>query len=64
MQRPRPPHYDRAKIEYLVKPKYFEKGERESWFIPSTSSCLKQEELSFKNNKAVEVRFYLPLGTL
>lgn len=56
MQRPRPPHYDRAKIEYLVQPKYFEKGERASWFIPSASSCLKQEELAIKNNKNVEVR--------
>uniref|UniRef100_A0A1B6KHQ5 Large ribosomal subunit protein uL10m n=1 Tax=Graphocephala atropunctata TaxID=36148 RepID=A0A1B6KHQ5_9HEMI len=44
VQKPRPPHYKRAQIEHLVKPKYFERGERELWFIPSASQCIKQEE--------------------
>jgi len=48
VQKPRPPHYERQKIEALVAPKFFEKGERDRWFLPIAEQCLKQEELDEK----------------
>lgn len=48
VQKPRPPHYERQKIEALVRPKYFQKGERESWFLPIANQCLKQEEVALR----------------
>lgn len=59
--KPRPPHYRRAKIEHLVAPKYFEKNERESWFLPLASQCMKEDELKWreKDKNVVSCRFLL-----
>uniref|UniRef100_A0A1B6H463 Large ribosomal subunit protein uL10m n=1 Tax=Cuerna arida TaxID=1464854 RepID=A0A1B6H463_9HEMI len=54
IQKPRPPHYTRAKIEHLTKLKYFERGERDAWFIPSVSQCLKEKEEEFKRMRKEE----------
>jgi len=58
IQKPLPPHYRRAKIEYLTRPKYFEKGEKEQWFLPLESQCLKEEELRRKQAPKDEENLY------
>ncbi|XP_046675355.1 39S ribosomal protein L10, mitochondrial-like [Homalodisca vitripennis] len=54
VQKPRPPHYNRAKIEHLTRPKYFERGERDAWFIPSVSQCIKEKEEELKRSRKEE----------
>lgn len=45
LQRPRPPHYQRALLEALVKPKYPKPIEN---FLPLSRKCLKKEEAEIK----------------
>lgn len=53
--KPRPSQYNRAKIEYIVRPKYFERGERDAWFLPSATMCKKEEQNAMKSQSKDEV---------
>lgn len=53
VQKPRAPHYERAKVLELIKPIFRDPSKIES--LPPSSTCLKQKELS--QDKYRQVRY-------